>query len=454
MRWLENELLLIFRSRLSVFAIIFLTAISSLSVYLGVKEIKKQQDTIFQLISTNNEIEKDTANSAEKMNQDAGSIAYYTYYNTWDNPSNTAFAALGLRDVAPYISRIRALGLQAQLYDGEVFNPELALPGRFDFAFVLIYLAPLFVIALLHDLVTSEKQSGRLTLLMSLPKFGKKRWIQRTLIRYILILTALILPFIIGSLSSGIYLVDFLKFILIIICYLAFWVGVSLLIATRNWTSLTNATTLVGVWVIFTLILPTLSNLILIRTIPVSQGVDLMLTQRQNVHSAWEIPRERTMQQFFETHPEWKNTAPLPEAFHWKWYFAFHQLGDESVNGLFEDYRSSLSERQKWTNRIGWILPSVAAQNTLHGIANTDLSAQLDYQDRMIAFHDQIRKFYYNFLFNDIPFTADDWAKQPQYQLIDAEIEPRQKANILSLILLSLIIFVLGLCSIRGKYLK
>lgn len=46
------------------------------------------------------------------------------------------FAAL--RDVSPHILRVRALGLEAQIDDGDTFNPELALPGRFDFAFILL----------------------------------------------------------------------------------------------------------------------------------------------------------------------------------------------------------------------------------------------------------------------------------------------------------------------------
>ena len=56
--------------------------------------------------------------------------------------ASAAFLALGLRDIAPYVLRVRVLGLQAQFYETETVNPELALPGRFDFAFVLIYLAP------------------------------------------------------------------------------------------------------------------------------------------------------------------------------------------------------------------------------------------------------------------------------------------------------------------------
>lgn len=53
-----------------------------------------------------------------------------------------------------------------------------------------------------------------------------------------------------------------------------------------GWRSVTNATALMGSWVLFTLVLPTLANVALVRAIPVHQGVDLMLAQRQFVHGA------------------------------------------------------------------------------------------------------------------------------------------------------------------------
>ncbi|WP_200843585.1 DUF3526 domain-containing protein [Pantoea sp. 18069] len=41
------------------------------------------------------------------------------------------------------------------------------------------------------------------------------------------------------------------------------------------------------------------------------QGLDLMPAQRQAVHGAWDMPREDTMERFFASHPEWKDTAAL-----------------------------------------------------------------------------------------------------------------------------------------------
>src|SRR3989475_8358996 len=69
---------------------------------------------------------------------------------------------------------------------------------------------------------------------------------------------------------------------------------------------------LMGCWAVLTLVLPTLANAALSRAIPVSQGVELMLAQRQTVHGAWDLPREQTMERFFRSHPEWRDTAALP----------------------------------------------------------------------------------------------------------------------------------------------
>jgi len=416
------ELRLILRSQLSVMTLLLLLLLSGLSVCSGLHEIARQHQTIAHLAPLH---EADAAATFVRHahNGDAGSMAYYTFYNTWDTPSNAAFLALGLRDVAPYVLRVRALGVQAQLYDGETFNPELALPGRFDFSFVLIYLAPLFVIALLHDLVSTERQAGRLHWLLSLPS-GRSIWQRRAGLRYVLLLAVLALPVLIGAIPAGTGAGTVAIVLLLIATYLAFWVGVSLLIARRNWRSSANATALMGTWAIVTLILPTLANIALTRAIPVHQGVDLMLAQREAVHGAWEIPRETTMQRFFAHYPEYQATAPLPEGFHWKWYFAFHHLGDESVAAQVAKYRAGLLTRQALTERLGWILPSVGVQAILHRIAATDLKAQLAYQDRIMDFHRQIREFYYPYLFNDRIFGREDFENRPQFEPHPAPSSP------------------------------
>jgi len=422
MSWLVHELRLIARSRLCVAALLILGLLATVALVSGAREVSRQRETLTHLAPLH---ESDVAAVKQKRSKDgdAGYAAYYTFYDTFDPPSAAAFVALGLRDVAPLALRIRALGLQAQLYEGESFNPELALTGRFDFAFVLIYLAPLFIIALLHDLVSGERQSGRLRLLMAMPGAATRLWVRRAGLRLGLVLACLCMPLglamgVMGS--GGLALAGALG---VVLAYVAFWGGLCLLIAACRWSSTTQATALMSGWVLLTLVLPTLANLAITKRIPVSQGVELMLKQRQNVHAAWDEPREATMQRFFRSHPEWQGTAALPVEFHWKWYYAFQQLGDESVAAEVAAYRTGLLARQRWTERLGWLLPGVAAQALLHRLADTDLPAQLAYQRRIEAFHGDIRAFYYPYVFNERTFGTEDFARRPKY--VAAERPPQ-----------------------------
>jgi ABC-2 type transport system permease protein len=410
---LRHELRLMLRARLTLAALLLLLALSSMAVWSGLQETARQRQTIDRVLALN---ERDVAVLAARSapSPEGGSPAYYTFYPTWDAPSDTAFLALGLRDVAPFVMRIRALGLHAQLYDGENFNPEVALPGRFDFAFVLIYLTPLFVIALLHDLVSGERQSGRLRMLAAMPG-AARMWRRRVLLRYALLLACLVLPALAGMAHAAPGWGAAGGVLAVTAAYLAFWTGIALLVGASGMRPVTHATALVGVWAVLTLVLPSLANGVLGRAIPVHQGVDLMLAQRELVHGAWDVPRAPTMARFYAGHPAWAGSAPLPPTFHWKWLFAFNALGDEGVARQASAYRAGLMARQDWTVRLGWLLPGVGAQAALHRLAATDLPAQLAYQDRTAAFHREIRQFYYGYLFRDRPFGTADFARRPVF---------------------------------------
>jgi ABC-2 type transport system permease protein len=307
------------------------------------------------------------------------------------------------------------LGLEAQIYDGDTFNPELALPGRFDFAFVLVFLSPLFVIALLHDLVSGEREAGRLRTLSALPRGGTALMRRRMVLRLALIWAALAVPFSIGATIAGVTPGVVALILLVTAAYLLFWAGLAGLVARLRWSSVANAATLAAAWLVLVLIVPTLAHVAINRVIPVDQGAEIALAQREAVNHAWDIPREDTMRRFYATHGRWAGSAPLDSDFHYKWYLAFHQNGDESVAPRVRAYRQGLERRDAAGRALGWVLPSVGVQALLTRLAQTDLAAQLAYQDRIRVFHRRLRTFYYDYLFTDRPFGRADFARAPRF---------------------------------------
>ncbi|SUJ06421.1 Uncharacterised protein [Sphingomonas paucimobilis] len=193
--WIHEARLLL-RSRLALAALLLMALLSAAAVAAGMAEVARQRAAIDAVATAQAEDIAAVADYVDRT-KDGGSAAYYSFHPTWDSPSPLAFAAIGMRDVAPYILRVRALGLEAQIYDGDTFNPELALPGRFDFAFVLVFLAPLFAIALFHDLKSAEREAGRARMLDAMPN-GRRLWFRRAMVRFVLLLAALIVPFVVG----------------------------------------------------------------------------------------------------------------------------------------------------------------------------------------------------------------------------------------------------------------
>lgn len=410
--WL-HEIRLLLRSRMAAIALVLLAVLSTAAVAAGMAEMARQRAAIDAIAAAQAEDIGAIATYVDRE-KDAGSAAYYSFHPTWDAPAPLAFAATGMRDVAPYILRVRALGLEAQIYDGDTFNPELALPGRFDFAFVLVFLAPLFAIALFHDLQSGEREAGRARMLEAMPG-ARRLWLRRGLIRFALLLLALGIPFVVGAVLSGVAIGPLLLIVALAAAYLLFWIALAGLVGRLGHGSTANAATLAGLWLVLVLVLPTLAHVVINRAIPVDDGAKIALAQRENVHHAWEIPREETMRRFYAANPRWADSPPLPEGFHYKWYFAFHQNGDDSVAARVDAYRRGLERRAATANALGWVLPSVGVQALLTRLAHTDLAAQLAYQDRIRAFHRRLRHFYYDYMFRDRPFGKADFVKAPTF---------------------------------------
>ena len=413
MSLLRAELRLILRSRLAAASLALLLALSALSIWSGLSAVERQEAMIARVTVEQARDLSAVARDYGKPDGEAGYAAYYSFLLTHDQPSSVAFLALGQRDVQPAVLRVRALSLQQQLYESETLNAEQALPGVFDFAFVAIYLAPLVVIALTHDLVTGEREGGRLRLLLSMPGTGLCR--RRIGLRYLLVALSLLIPAGTTLIATAAPARLGFGIVTVALVYLAFWFGLSVVVASRARASATAAAASLGCRIALTLLLPTLANAAITRAVPVSKGIDLTLAQREIVHHGWDIPKPATFDRFLATHPEWRGHETFEGRFHWKWLFAMHQVGDEAVAPQVAVYRESLLDRERWTTALGWLLPNVAAQEILHRLADTDLIAQLDYQDSIGVFHKELRTVFYPYLFLDRPFTRADFHRLPRY---------------------------------------
>lgn len=395
------------------FSAIFL--LSTFSVYTGIVEIWEQQETIERLIV------KDTVdrNNLLLQQKDYGSAAYYSFHLTYSEPSPLAFAAMGQRDVYPWKHRIRMLALEGQIYETDADNPELSLLGRFDFAFLVSVLMPLFVILLLHDLRSSEREAGRYDLLIVTAKKQRGLWLSRAIVLGSALSLALLVPFFVGVLFVSNEWSNALLMALTVVGHVVFWMALLFFIGSlkvmTSLSSVGNASIFTGIWLMFTVLIPVGSDTAIDEMIDSPSGGEIVLTQREAVNDAWDLPVSATWDAFLKTHPEWSDKTQMNSMFEWKWYYAFQQVGDQKAAELSMAYRTAIQKKDRVAGWVALISPPMLSQRLMSSLAKTDTSSMMAYELRVRAFHASLRQFYYPLLFENIAFSNEQFDELIQF---------------------------------------
>ena len=84
-------------------------------------------------------------------------------------PAPLAALSVGQSDLYPYYFKVSSQSKQTFTTNDEIENPTNLLAGRFDLAFVIIYLYPLLILALSYNLLSIEREQGTLQMMMSQP---------------------------------------------------------------------------------------------------------------------------------------------------------------------------------------------------------------------------------------------------------------------------------------------
>ncbi|MEO1084889.1 MAG: DUF3526 domain-containing protein, partial [Acidobacteriota bacterium] len=311
---------------------------------------------------------------------------------------------------------IRMLALEGQIHETDAANPDFALIGRFDFAFVAAMIAPLILIMLLHDLRSGERASGRYNLLSATSADARMLWFSRAAWRVGALALVLLVPLWIAGFVSGAGASTLLGASLALVAHLLFWWAVIAGINTRTWTSTVNLTALIGLWLAFAVVAPAAIKTGVDAAIDIPEGGDIMLTQREAVNDAWDLPKEATMTPFVERHPDMEPYAEIEGTFEWKWYYAFQQVGDQVAEPLSVAYREGRAARDALAGRLAWLSPPAKLERTLQRLAGTGAAAALQYEDEVRAFHADLRAFHYPPMFKGEPVTDALLAERPKFE--------------------------------------
>lgn len=385
--------------------------LAALAVSAGLAEVRQQKATLARLV----EADQADRMAVLKSQKDWGSAAYHGFHLTFEPPSDFAFAALGRRDDTAWMHRVRMLALEGQIHERDAGHPALALVGRFDFAFLAAFVLPLVLIVMLHDLRASERTAGRHDLLVATAGNSATLWRVRAGLRAGGVFACATAPLLVAGAMHGTAAPTLLAACALLLLYVLFWTIVCAGLAAWQQSGEAILASLVALWMLLAVVVPVAGRTAIDRLVPVPSGADILLTQREAVNDAWDLPKQATMDAFIERHPQWADYAAVDRPFEWKWYFAFQQVGDQKAQALSEAFTAGRRERDRLAGWLAVTVPPILLERSLQSLARTDLRAALAYEARVRAFHAELRQFYYPRLFRNERFDPAQFEAMPRF---------------------------------------
>ncbi len=409
---LFREIKFALKDRIVFICLIGVALLSTYSLVAGLQESASEHAMIER---TNDLVTQDRQYNLAKQS-DAGGAAYYSFHFAYDPPSSLAFVARGVRDDLPWKHRIRMLALEGQIYETDTGNPELSKIGKLDFAFVAAFLLPLLSILLLYDLRAIEIRNNRWAFLSITVGNGNRLLLSRAALRSGLLYISLIVPLIIIALFSGAGFSGTLLVAAAVALNCVFWCLLAYWVFTRIESGPTTAAILLGCWFFLAVAIPVGGKYAVEKSIKVPSGGEILLMQREAVNDAWDLPKKATMTPFFERHPQWANTADVTKPFEWKWYYAFQQVGDQTVEPLSQSLRSAIARRDKAMGLVSLASLPLLTERLLSQAARTDVASFQRYESCVRDFHQRLREFHYPMLFGEVEYSLEHMTQLPDFK--------------------------------------
>ena len=409
---LMREARFMLRDRGALLWIALAFVLSAAATAFGIAEVREQRTTIAVLLE---EDARDRADALAKES-DWGGAAYGAFHLTYAPPSPMAFAALGQRDTAPWLHRVRMLALEGQIHEADTKNADFGLIGRFDFAFLAAAVAPLLLILLLYDARAGERVAGRHDLLVATSGTASRLWLPRAGVRFAALALALLLPFWVGAMVEGTAAAQVLAASAMVLGALLVWWVIVEIVGRRPASPAVLLTALVGIWLGLALLVPAIAKAGIEASHPVPDGAEILMIQREAVNDAWDKPKAATMEPFLTRHPEWRALGTVEKPFEWKWYFAFQQVGDMEAEPIVTAYREGRLARDRAAGWAALMSPASLIERGFERLAGTDTRAMIAYEDAVRAYHAKLRAFHYPLLFRDPPYDPLAFEALPRYQ--------------------------------------
>ena len=303
----------------------------------------------------------------------------------------------------------------------ELENPLNLMAGSFDIAFVVIFLLPIFILAISYDLLSSEKERGTLAMILAHPISLKELLASKIVARAgVLLASILALGFVAlfavgANLGSGDTWARFALWISATILYSLFWFAMAVMVNVYGRNSAANGIALAGAWLALVVVAPTLVSLLATTLYPAPSRMELTIAARDAQTQAEKTYMAR-LDEYYYDHLEF-----IPEGDERATDFltvamANRNAIEKAVRPLYDEFQAQLNRQESLVQRFQFISPAIMMQLALNEISGTSANRYEHFLNQAYDFHARWGEYFsIKFLQRD-PLRPADYDRFPAFE--------------------------------------
>jgi len=342
-------------------------------------------------------------------------------------PGALAPLAVGQSDLYPYYFRVSTQSKQTFAANDEIENPVHLLAGRFDLAFVIVYLLPLVILAFTYNLVSAEKEAGTLAMTLAQPVELKTVVLGKLAVRALFLLGLVLALAAAGVIAGGANLASpdawprLALWTGVTLLYGAFWFVLAIGVNALGRGSATNAMALFGLWLLLVVFVPSVLSVTVRTLYPVPTRVEMIQAMRVAGDTA---AREgsQLLARYLEDHPELAPpaTGEAPGAPDFATLsVAVNESVEKQMQPVLERFDQQVTGQQTFVDRFRFLSPAIVAQSAFNDLAGSSAHRYRHFQALTDAYHRDWRAYFIPRVLRKESLRPADLAQVPAFHFVE-----------------------------------
>ena len=341
-----------------------------------------------------------------------------------DRPNSFATLAIGQRDVNPYYQKVKSSINYLDQENVEISNPAKLFAGNFDLSFVLIYLLPLLIITLCYHTYAEEKERGTYSLLSiqaaNLTTIMNYKLLFRLAIVIGLVLLLDLVGFAVAGLQSTLFLSSAMLWLWLSLAYIVFWFAICYFFLQFKRNSIVTALQLVGAWLFFLILLPSLTNSYLSLKYPIPLRASLASYQRHVSEEVWEMKPIVLADSFNRNNPQYNSSIDLAKDSTKngeRFIAGYYDLSERKVARFAKGIDQQLAQKNQMAGKLAVINPSIQLQYLFNALAHTGRSDYQNFRQAVTHFQKEWKHHLLRYQLTGTHFTPAELKQLPKFKL-------------------------------------